>query len=39
MAAHFSDLSAAGMRAQMEQRIGRWTADFRTDETFTGVRP
>lgn len=39
MAERFADLPSADMRAQMEQRIGRWTADFRADETFTGLRP
>ncbi|QHE89210.1 ABC-three component system middle component 2 [Hydrogenophaga sp. BPS33] len=38
IAERFADLSAADMRAQMEQRIGRWTADFRADEAFTGPR-
>lgn len=39
MAERFADLPSADMRAQMEQRIGRWTADFRADEAFTGMRP
>jgi hypothetical protein len=39
MAERFADLPSADMRAQMEQRIGRWTADFRADELFTGMQP
>jgi len=39
MAERFVDLSSADMRAQMELRIGRWTADFRADEAFTEIRP
>jgi hypothetical protein len=38
MADHFSDLPSEDMRAQMEQRIGRWTANFRANEAFMGVR-
>lgn len=39
MAERFAELPSADMRAQMEQRIGRWTADFSVDEAFTGVQP
>lgn len=38
MAERFANTPAAEMREQMERRIGRWTADFRIEETFGGVR-
>lgn len=37
MADHFASLGGAEMRALIEGRIGRWTAEFRADETSTGV--
>lgn len=37
MANYFAGLEAAEMRALIEGRIGRWTAEFRTDETPTGL--
>lgn len=33
----FANKAAAEMREQMERRIGRWTADFRVEETFGGA--
>jgi hypothetical protein len=39
MAERFANKPAAEMREQMEKRIGRWTADFRVEETFAGTRP
>lgn len=38
MAERFANKPPAEMREQMEKRIGRWTADFRIDETFAGAR-
>ncbi|MNF99349.1 hypothetical protein D3C84_822420 [compost metagenome] len=35
MAEHFAGLEATEMRALIESRIGRWTAEFRADETST----
>lgn len=37
MANHFIDQTAAEMRALIENRIGRWTAEFRATETPTGL--
>jgi hypothetical protein len=37
MAKHFVDQTAAEMRALIEHRIGRWTAEFRATETPTGL--
>lgn len=37
MANYFAGLAAAEMRALIEGRIGRWTAEFRTGETSTGL--
>lgn len=36
MADHFSDMQAGEMRALIESRIGRWTADFRAEEQQAG---
>ncbi len=36
IADRFAGLETAEMRALIESRIGRWTAEFRTDETSTG---
>lgn len=33
IAERFANIPPAEMRAQMEKRIGRWTADFRVEET------
>lgn len=38
MAGRFANEPAAAMRRKMEQRIGRWTADFRVEQLFTGAR-
>lgn len=38
MAERFANKPPAEMREQMEKRIGRWTADFRVDETLAGAR-
>jgi hypothetical protein len=38
MAERFANKPPAEMREQIEKRIGRWTADFRVDETFAGAR-
>ena len=38
MADRFANKPAAEMREQMENRIGRWTADFRVEEPFSGAR-
>lgn len=38
LAERFADMPASEMRAQMDQRIGRWTADFRAEETIFGAR-
>ena len=35
----FGDMTATEMREQMQNRIGRWTADFRFEEKFDGARP
>lgn len=37
MADRFAGLETAEMRALIESRIGRWTAEFRADETPTGL--
>lgn len=37
MADRFAGLQTAEMRALIESRIGRWTADFRADDTSTGL--
>lgn len=37
MANHFVDRSAAEVRGLIENRIGRWTAEFRAAETPTGL--
>ncbi|HBN9708930.1 TPA: hypothetical protein L3920_001796 [Pseudomonas aeruginosa] len=34
MAGHFAGLKTAEMRTLIESRIGRWTAEFRADETL-----
>lgn len=39
MADQFADLQAAEMRALIENRIGRWTADFRAEELPAGNQP
>ncbi|QPN30310.1 ABC-three component system middle component 2 [Diaphorobacter sp. JS3051] len=38
MAERFADLSSTDIRAQMEKRISRWTADFCADESFKGIQ-
>ena len=38
MAVRFGNTPAAEMRKQIENRIGRWTADFRAEETSAGAR-
>lgn len=38
MAERFANKPAAEMREQMERRIGRWTADFRVEQTFARGR-
>lgn len=38
MAARFADKSTSELREQVEMRIGRWTADFRGEETSGGAR-
>ncbi|MDP9962989.1 hypothetical protein J2W37_000695 [Variovorax paradoxus] len=38
MAERFATKPAAEIRQQIETRIGRWTADFRVEETFAGAR-
>ena len=37
MADRFSGLSTAQMRELVEEKIGRWTAEFRSDEAPTGL--
>jgi hypothetical protein len=37
MADHFAGLETAEMRALIESRIGRWTAEFRAGETLNGL--
>jgi hypothetical protein len=37
MADRFAGLSTAQIRSIVESRIGRWTAEFRTDETPAGL--
>lgn len=37
IADRFAGLETAEMRALIEGLIGRWTAEFRADETFTGL--
>jgi hypothetical protein len=37
IANRFAGLEAAEMRAIINGRIGRWTAEFRVDETPTGI--
>lgn len=37
LAKRFTDMSAVEMRARMDQRIGRWTADFRGEVSFAGA--
>lgn len=37
MANHFVDRTATEMRGLIENRIGRWTAEFRAAETLTGL--
>lgn len=37
MADRFAGLETADMRVLVERRIGRWTAEFRADETPTGL--
>ncbi|MBB4016714.1 hypothetical protein GGR16_001720 [Chelatococcus caeni] len=37
MANRFAGLETAEIRALIESRIGRWTAEFRADETPTGL--
>ena len=37
IANRFAGLETAEMRTLIEGRIGRWTAEFRTDETSTGL--
>lgn len=39
MADQFADMQAAEMRALIENRIGRWTADFRAEELPAGNQP
>jgi ATP-dependent DNA ligase len=39
IAHRFADMTAAEIREQMQNRIGRWTADFRFEEKFDGARP
>lgn len=38
MAERFAALTASDMRTLVDQRIGRWTAEFRADETIAGVQ-
>lgn len=37
IAERFANKPAAEIREQIEKRIGRWTADFRAEETFAGT--
>ena len=38
MAERFANKQPVEMRDQMEKRIGRWTADFRVEESLAGAR-